>query len=137
MLRLKWHFRNDEKEFDRKKLKSKSTFNPRNKEAAIEIYLSSLEEKLMNIKIPQNKYSNLTREERSAVYNLKNDNNIVIKNADKVSAVVIWDRDDYIKEAEKQLGDLFNGPGSLISTIHAIEKNSENRRPESRYNVLW
>ena len=83
MLRLKWHFRNDEKEFDRKKLKSKSTFNLRNKEAAIEIYLSSLEEKLMNIKIPQNKYSNLTREERSAVYNLKNDKNIVIKNADK------------------------------------------------------
>ena len=134
MLRLKWHFRNDEKEFDRKKLKSKSTFNPRNKEAAIEIYLSSLEEKLMNIKIPQNKYSSLTREERSAVYNLKNDKNIVIKNADKVSTVVIWDRDDYIKEDEKQLGDLFNGPGSLISTIHAIEKNSENRRSESRYN---
>ena len=98
------------------------------------MYLSSLEEKLMNIKISQKKYSSLTKEERSAVYNLKNDKNIVIKNADKVSAVVIWDRDDYIKEDEKQLGDLFNGPGSLISTIHAIEKNSENRRSESRYN---
>ena len=60
MLRLKWHFRNDEKEFDRKRFKPKSTFNPRNKDAAIEIYLSSLEEKLMNIEIPQNKYNNLT-----------------------------------------------------------------------------
>ena len=32
------------KEFDRNKFKPKSTFNPRNKDAAIEIYLSSLEE---------------------------------------------------------------------------------------------
>ena len=62
MLPLKWHFRNDEKEFDRKRFKPKSTINPRNKDAAIEIYLSSSEEKLMNIEIPQNKYNNLTRE---------------------------------------------------------------------------
>ena len=41
MLRLKWHFRNDEKKFDRNKFKLKSTFNRRNKDAAIEIYLSS------------------------------------------------------------------------------------------------
>ena len=71
MLRLKWHFQNDEKEFYRNKFKPKSTFNPRNKNAAIEIYLSSLEEKLMSIEIPQKKCSNLTREERSGLYNLK------------------------------------------------------------------
>ena len=129
MLHLKWHFRNDEKEFDRNKFKAKSTFNPRKKDAAIEIYLSSLEEKLMNIKIPQNKYNNLTREERSALYNLKNDKNIVIKSADKGSTVVVWDRDDNIKEAEKQHGDkeiyeeVCNDPEPLISTIHnAIEE---------------
>ena len=75
------------------------------------------------MEIPQNKYNNLTREERSALYNLKNDKNIVIKSADKGSAVVVWVRDDYIKEAEKQLGDkdiyeeVCNDPGPLISTI--------------------
>ena len=69
------------------------------------MYLSSLEEKLMNIEIPQSKYNNLTREKRSALYNLKNDKNVVIKSADKGSAVVVWDRDDYIKEAENQLAD--------------------------------
>ena len=129
MLRLKWHFRNDEKEFDRKRFKPKSTFNPRNKDAAIEIYLSSLEEKLMNIEIPQNKYNNLTREQRTALYNLKNDKNIIIKSADKGSAVVVWDRKDYIKEAEKQLRDkdvyeeVCNDAEPLISTIHkATEK---------------
>ena len=77
MLRLKWHFRNDEKEFDRNKFQPKSTFNPRNKVVAIEINLSSFEEKLMNIEILQNKYSNLIREVQSALNNLKNDKTVV------------------------------------------------------------
>ena len=46
--------------------KPKSTFNPRNKDAAIEIHLCSLGEKLMNIQISQKIY-NLTREERGAL----------------------------------------------------------------------
>ena len=101
----------------------KSSFNPRNKDAVIEIYLSSLEEKLMNIEISQNKYNNLTREERTALYDLKNDKNIITKTADKGSAVVVWDRKDYIKEAEKQLGDkdvceVCNDAEPLTSTIH-------------------
>ena len=98
MLRLKWLFRNDEKEFNPDKFKPKSTFNPRNKDAAIEIYLSSLEEKLMSIEISKDKYNSLTREERRALFDLKNDKTIVIKGADKGSAVVVWDRDDYIQE---------------------------------------
>ena len=56
MLRLKWHLWNDKREFDRIKFQLKSTFNPRNNDAAIEINLSSLEEKLMNIDIPESKY---------------------------------------------------------------------------------
>ena len=83
----------------------------------------------MNIEITQNKHSNVTREERSALYNLKNDKNIVIKSADKGSGVVVWDRDDYIKEAEEQLGhkniyeEVCNDPRPFISTIlEAIEK---------------
>ena len=56
----------------------------------------------MNIEIPQNKYNNLTREERRTLYDLKNDKTIVIKRADKGSMVVVWDRENYIKEAEKQ-----------------------------------
>ena len=33
---------------------------------------------------------------------LANDRSIVIKKADKGSYVVVWDRNDYIAEAEKQ-----------------------------------
>ena len=34
--------------------------------------------------------------------NLKNDQSIVIKEGDKGSAVVIWDKKDYLMEIEKQ-----------------------------------
>ena len=53
----------------------------------------------------KDKCSNLTSKERQSLYDLKNDQNIVIEGADKGSAVVVWDRQGYIKEAEKQLGD--------------------------------
>ena len=104
MLWLKSFFRNDEKEFNPDKFKPKSTFNLRNRYAAIEIYLRNLEEKLMSIKIRKDKYKNLTREERGALFDLKNDKTIVIKGADKGSTVVVWDMDDNIQKTEKKSG---------------------------------
>ena len=50
-------------------------------------------------------YCNLTKAEKEALQSLKNDNSIVIKEADKGSGVVVWDREDYIREASGQLGD--------------------------------
>ena len=67
--------------------------------------MSSLEEKLMKTDIPKNKYNNLTSKERQALYDLNNNKNIVFKRANKESVVVVWDKEDYIKEAEKQLGN--------------------------------
>ena len=49
MLRLKWHFRDDIRDIPINPFETKSTFNPRNKDAVIEIYLSSLEENLLKI----------------------------------------------------------------------------------------
>ena len=43
--------------------KPKSKFNPRNKDAAIELYLSSLEEKLVKVEVPKDKFNNLTNSE--------------------------------------------------------------------------
>ena len=129
ILRLKWHFRNEENEFDLNQLKPKTSFNPHNKHATIEVYMSSLEEKRMKIEISKDKYNNLNSKERQALYDLKNDKHIVIKGTNKGSAVVVWDREDYIKEAEKQLGDsdvyedVPDDAEPLISTIHGtIEK---------------
>ena len=37
--------------------------------------------------------------------NLENDRNVLIKPADQGSSIVVWDRLDYLAEAEKQLSD--------------------------------
>ena len=49
------------------------------------------------------RFNNLTKEERNALYSLTDDPTIIIKGADKGSAVVVWDREDNVKEASKQL----------------------------------
>ena len=43
----------------------------------------------------------MTKGEINAVYSLKNDISVIIKEADKGSAVVVWYREDYLKEAKK------------------------------------
>ena len=68
---LMWHFRNDAKPFPYEKFRSKSTFNPRNKDTVIETYLSSLEKVLLNIDISSERFDNLTKEERYAAIELK------------------------------------------------------------------
>ena len=104
-LRLAWHFRNDENSLVWNRFRKKSNFNPKDKDAAIEIYISRLEQELLDINTNL-KYHNITREEREAINTLRNDTSIIIKEADKGSGIVVWDRDDYLKEAELQLGDI-------------------------------
>ena len=124
-----WHFRSDEKPFQYGKFRPKSAFNPRNKDTIIETYLSCLEERLLDIDISSTRFNNLTREERDALYNLRDDSTIIIIGADKGSTVVVWDRKDYFKEAYKQLEDkdvyedVQNDSSILINTIiRALEK---------------
>ena len=104
-LRLMWHFRNDERSFAADRFKPKSSFNPKNKDVVIETYLSCLEERLLDIEIPSKRFNNLIKEEREALYSLKDDHSIIIKGADKGSVVVVWDRGNYLKEAYRQLDD--------------------------------
>ena len=37
--------------------------------------------------------------------NLQKERNVINKPADKGTAVAVWDRNDFLKEAEKQLSD--------------------------------
>ena len=104
-LRLMWHFRNDERPFSQERFKPKLTFHPRNKDGIIETYLSCLGERLLDTEIPSKKLNNLTKDERNAMYSLKDDKSIIIKGAEKGAVVIVWNREDYIKEATKQLED--------------------------------
>ena len=85
-------------------LLEKSKFDLKRKDAAIELYLSRLEEEISSLYYKVG-YSNLRKRERDAIYSLKNDNSIIIKEADKGSAVVVWDRDDYLRETKNQLNN--------------------------------
>jgi len=49
------------------------------------------------------KYNNLSKGERQAIQSLNNNSDIIIKPADKGSAVVIMNTKDYIVEANRQL----------------------------------
>ena len=98
---LKWRFRNNDGTFATDKFRPKSSFNPRNKNAIIETYISWLEERLLDIEISSKKYFNIPKEERDALCSLGNDSTIIIKGADKGSVVVDWDREEYLKEAYK------------------------------------
>ena len=51
------------------------------------------------------KHINTSEEEWQAIWALADDRTIVIKRADKESCVVVWDRMNYLLEAEKQLRD--------------------------------
>ena len=73
---------------------------------------------------------------------MKNDKNIAIKGTDKESAVVVWDKEDYIKEAEKQFGDIDayeevpDDPGLLISTIHRLIGKRGDLKKKKLFNIL-
>ena len=70
---------------------------------------------------------------------MRNDKILFIKSADKGSAILVWDRNDYIKEAGKQLGDKYIydkaciDPGPLINTIHKALEKLEKEVNECRY----
>ena len=129
MWHFMWHFRNDEWSFAAYRFRPKSSFNPRNKDIIIETYLSCLEERLLDIEIPSKRFNNLTKEEREALYSLKDDTSIIIKGAGKGSVVVVWDKEDYLKEAYRQLDykevyeQVSDAPSGLANTlIKALEK---------------
>ena len=88
-----------------------------------------MKERLLDIEIPSKRFNNLTKEEWEALYSLKDDCSIIIKGADKCSAVVVWDREDYLKETYRQLNDkevyeqVPDDPSVLANTLmKALEK---------------
>ena len=65
----------------------------------------------------------------------------MVKSADKGSAAVVWDREDYIKEAEKQLGDeqvyeeVSNVAAPLLKTINEVIAKIRKRGDLKRDNL--
>ena len=47
----------------------------------------------------------MTKGERNALYSLRDDTSIIIKEAENRWGVAVWDREDYLAGAKKQLDD--------------------------------
>ena len=102
-MRIKWHFRNEPSPTFTESpwLTPKSSWKPPRSLPHREIYLSQVEHEIFKTCEKPLCYSNLSRDEWRALRSLADDHNIVIKKADKGSCVVVWDRSDYVMEAEK------------------------------------
>ena len=104
--RLKWHFRDESESFSEVPVFNlKSRWQPPQGHPCLEVFLSQVENELFELPKADIEYSNLSREEWNAIRSLADDGSIIIKKADKGSCIVIWSRNDYLMEAEKQLSD--------------------------------
>ena len=64
-----------------------------------------LEKKIFSSNLKARCHRNISREEQKALENLRNYDDIIIKQADKSLVVVMLDRDKYVAEAMRQLND--------------------------------
>ena len=90
--------------FEHGSFKLKSTFYPVGP-FQLESMFHSIEQDLHRQKYKEPKKKNLTKEEYKAIKSLKNNKGIIIKPADKGSAIVILDKESYINEGQRQLND--------------------------------
>ena len=106
-MRINWHFRNEISEdfSDVPALSPMSSWNSPQGYPNLKVYLSQVANELFSIADEPIRYSNLSKEEWIAMRSLADDRSIVIKKADKGSCIVVWDRNDYLRQAEKQLED--------------------------------
>ena len=106
-MRCKWNFRNEPTNNFREipASRSKSGWKPPKGHASVEVFLIRVEKQIFSDEMNDSTQSNLSGEEWKALRNLADDRSILIKGAGKGSSVVVWDRDDYLQEASRQLRD--------------------------------
>ena len=81
-------------------LQSESTWSPPKGSPPLELFLNKTEQNHISVLPGKTKQFNLTRKEYLSMRNLQGDITFVIKSTDKGSAVVTWDPNHYLKEAQ-------------------------------------
>ena len=72
----------------------------------MEVFLSQIEKELVELALSPFNCSNFSSEVWRAIRSLVKDRNVVVKKIAKGFYVVMWDLEDYIAEAERQLRDV-------------------------------
>ncbi|XP_074646585.1 uncharacterized protein LOC141902624 [Tubulanus polymorphus] len=110
LVKLDHHFR-DKPDREAPRFRLPSSWAPDEIEPVIAEFCNDAHELAQQTRDTRRVNDNLTKQEREALQQLRDNTNIVIKAADKGSATVIMDRDDYVHEAMRQLADLeYNQP---------------------------
>ena len=99
-MRCKWYFRNESQDIPSEifTYKPKSTWNPPKVSPTLELFLSKVKEDIFSVLPWPPKKFNLSKKDYLTMRSLQNDRSVIIKPADKGSAVVVWDRQDYLKD---------------------------------------
>ena len=89
------------------KFKPKSDWEPKDehKDPVLETFFKCVQNDIGYFTQREARVKNITKSEKEAIESLSKDPNIVIKKADKGTAVVIMNTTDYINEANRQLSD--------------------------------
>ena len=144
-LKLAYHFRRSNF-YRREKFVSKSNWTPEDKNMPADIgeTIRKITDNISNIQVQKPK-NNLTDPEVAALKNLRRNPNIVIKPADKGSAAVVMDRQNYINEGYRQLSDaryykkidspIFHDTGRKINDI-LFDLQTRNVISAKQYNYL-
>ena len=85
--------------------KNKSTWKPNPPNRTLDTYKRAFKINLLNSKVKQCHQHNLTKEQWKGLMELRKNPEIVIKKANKGSAVVIMNTTDYLREGYRQLID--------------------------------
>ena len=104
-LKLTYNFRGRQ-HYNKSKFVAKSTWTPPDKDIHHHVLdcIDNIKKDISELSIPTCK-NNLSISENNALKSLRNNPNIIIKPADKGSATVIMDKDNYIAEGHRQLND--------------------------------
>ena len=94
---------------------------------SLELFFTQIDKELFELAESPLNYSNFSKEEWQAMMSQVNSRSVVIKKTDKGSCVVVWDREDYIGEAETQLGDV-----TVYKDVDFKEKMLQDRAETSK-----
>ncbi len=101
--RIKHYFK-DQPETIKHPFKKKSTWVPPKASTEIEQYLQTIKDTINDLS-PKTTFPNLSQPERQAINELYNNENLIIKSADKGSGIVVEDRSKYIEAGIAHLSD--------------------------------
>ena len=81
----------------------KSDWQPPKQGRDLEAFVNRVESAVRSHIPPKPKHDNLSKSDRSALYNLQKREDIVVTPTDKGSAVVVMDRDHYVSKIHQNL----------------------------------